>query len=116
MENVIQAIKYPLPSDMKECFEQLVKRPYNNHIKTDAWQTEILNTTPEYHRKSILEQGTADFSIFFNGLNPDAKVLLYCYQYMQMHVMSSYHIFCKHWDLFNGYVIAIIACELFTRH
>ncbi|WP_375472247.1 hypothetical protein [uncultured Nostoc sp.] len=104
MENLIQAIKYPVPSDMKECFEKLVKRPYNNHIKTDAWQTEILNTTAEYHRKSILEQGTADFSVSFNELNPVAKVLLYCYQYMQMHVMSSYHIFCKHWDLFNGYV------------
>ncbi|BAZ28553.1 hypothetical protein NIES4074_09870 [Cylindrospermum sp. NIES-4074] len=104
MENLTQPIKYSVPSNMRECFEKFVRRPYDIHPKTDAWQSEVRNQKPDYHRKNILEKGRADFTVPFNGLNPTAKVLLYCYQYMQMHVISSYHIFCKHWDLFNGYV------------
>ncbi|GAX34336.1 hypothetical protein [Nodularia sp. NIES-3585] len=103
----IEKIKYPIPDDMRECFEKFVKRPYDNHVHTDPWKQEILNQSYDYHRRYILEQGRTDFNIPFNGLPPRAKVLIYCYQYMQMHCMSSYHIFLKHWDLFNGYV----ACE-----
>ena len=91
----------PVPNDIKECFEKFVKHPYNNHIETDAWKKEILVTTEEYHRKTILERGVTDFCVPFNELNTDDKVLLYCYQYMLMHVMSSCYIFETHWNLFK---------------
>ncbi|MBE9218029.1 class I SAM-dependent methyltransferase [Dolichospermum flos-aquae] len=89
---------------IRKCFEKFVQHPYNNHIQTVGWEKEILLKTEDYHRETILEQGTTDFCVPFNELDTDDKVLLYCYQYMQMHVMSSYYVFKKHWDLFKDYV------------
>jgi SAM-dependent methyltransferase len=93
-----------LPDGISECFKKFVQHPYNNHIQTVGWEKEILLKTEDYHRETILEQGTTDFCVPFNELGTDEKVLLYCYQYMQMHVMSSYYVFKEHWDLFKDYV------------
>jgi SAM-dependent methyltransferase len=93
-----------VPDDIKECFKKFVTHPYKNHIETVGWKKEILEQKDNYHRETILEQGTTDFCVLFNELDTDEKVLLYCYQYMQMHVMSSYYVFKEHWDLFKDYV------------
>jgi len=90
--------------DIQKCFKKFVTCPYKNHIETVGWKKEILEQKDNYHRETILEQGTTDFCVPFNELDTDEKVLLYCYQYMQMHVMSSYYVFKEHWDLFKDYV------------
>lgn len=84
---------YKPSENLKNLFEELVIQPFNNHPPTQAWVTEVKNKDNEYHRKTILKRGRADFDMPFNGLSPDDKVLLYCVYYMPMHLYSSYHIF-----------------------
>jgi hypothetical protein len=104
LEEFVKLPQYPIPNRLKKCFEICVKQPYDNHPKTDAWLKEIVNKEPKYHRDVILERGTCNFNLPFNGLDSSDKVFLYCYQYMQMHVMSNYHVFYKHRDLFSKYI------------
>lgn len=54
--------------------------------------------------KSIVGRGQARFDEPFNGLTPDDRVLVYCYDNMQQHVVSQLYIFEKHKRFFNKYL------------
>jgi hypothetical protein len=94
-----------MPRNVWKFFEDLVNQPYNNHPKTPAWTREVLEQDGTHHRENILERGRANFSEGFNGLTPDDKVLLYCYYYMQMHVVSGLHVFSEGDSLFREYLL-----------
>lgn len=98
-------MEYSMPRNVWKFFEDLVNSPYNNHPKTPTWSREVLEQDGTHHRENILERGRANFSEGFNELTPDDKVLLYCYYYMQMHVVSGLHVFSKGDSLFREYLL-----------
>jgi len=61
------------------------KGPYSNEAKG------IKDT----HRKTILDNGRADFSKVYAKLSVNDKINLYCYYYFQMHFTSSYILYLK---------------------
>lgn len=95
---------YETPDDLKEFLEEVVNNPFLNHTHTEAWEREVLKQDGLYHTRQILERGTADFNTSFNGLTPDEKVIIYCYYYMQMHIVSSFHVFKKSDSLLKEYI------------
>jgi hypothetical protein len=96
---------YETPHELNEFLKEVVNNPFRNHTHTEAWEREVRNQLPDYHRKIILEQGTADFNTGFNGLTPHDKVIIYCYYYMQMHIVSSFHVFNSPDSLLKDYVL-----------
>lgn len=60
----------------------------NSHRLNHAWVQQVKNQHSSYHRKTLLEQGTADFTRTTYGLTPDDKALLYSYYYLQRHLAS----------------------------
>ena len=85
----------------------MIKRPFENHPPTSAWDREVRNRNATYHREVILDQGRTDFDVPFNGLSPEDKVLIYCNHYMPMHLISSYHLFCVHTRFFTTYFTSV---------
>jgi len=83
----------------------VVNNPFDNHIDTEAWECEVLKQDAEYHRQKILERGTADFNTDPDGLTPDDKVIIYCYYYMEMHIVSSFHVFTSSDSLLKDYIV-----------
>ena len=79
--------------DLQNFFQELVVQPFENHPSTQPWVDQVVNTNHTYHREKILKRGRANFSVPYNGLSPEDKVLIYCFYYMPMHLFSSYHIF-----------------------
>jgi hypothetical protein len=98
-------MEYSMPRNVWKFFEDLVNQ-YKNHPKTSAWSHEVLEQDRDHHRENILERGRANFSEGFNELTPDDKVLLYCYYYMQMHVVSGLHVFSEGNSLFYEYLLS----------
>jgi hypothetical protein len=95
---------YETPHELNVFLQEVVNNPFDNHEKTEAWECEVLNQDDRYHREQILEKGTADFNTGRNGLTPDDKVIIYCYYYMQMHIVSSFHVFTSSDSLLKDYI------------
>lgn len=85
--------------------QEVVNDPFDNHIKTEAWNSEVIKQNGYYHTRQILERGTADFNTGFKGLTPDDKVIIYCYYYMQMHIFSSFHVFTSSDQFLKEYIL-----------
>ncbi len=96
--------RYKFSESLNALFENLVKRPFQNHRSTPAWEAEVRNKDLTYHREVILEQGRTNFNEQYNGLSPRDKVSIYCAHYMPMHLVSSYHIFRVHTRLFTTHL------------
>ena len=95
---------YETPDDLKEFLQEVVNNPFHKHTNTEAWECEVLKQDGHYHTKQILERGRADFNTGFKGLTPHDKVIIYCYYYMQMHIVSSFHVFKKSDSLLKEYI------------
>jgi hypothetical protein len=96
---------YETPPDLNKFLQKVVNNPFDNHIHTEAWEREVLNQKGYYHTTEIVEKGRADFNTGFNGLTPDDKVIIYCYYYMQMHIVSSFHVFTSSDSLLKEYIL-----------
>ena len=96
--------RYRFSENLDALFENLVKQPFQNHPSTPAWDVEVRNKDLIYHSKVILDQGRTDFNESYNGLSPRDKVSIYCTHYMPMHLVSSYHIFRVHTQLFSTHL------------
>ena len=120
-----------LPDYAKKIVQYEVIEKIFNHSHTSAWYSKVSSkvmkgsfgdSTKDYHRKIILSQGQADFTVGFEGLTADDKVLLYCYYYFQMHYSSSYAIFDHYgkilelgiWKACEGVLFIDIGCGPFT--
>jgi hypothetical protein len=96
---------YKTPDDLNEFLQEVVNNPFHKHTNTEAWECEVLKQDAEYHRRQILERGTADFNTGPDGLTPDDKVIIYCYYYMEMHIVSSFHVFTSSDSLLKDYIV-----------
>jgi len=96
---------YKTPDDLNEFLQEVVINPFRNHTHTEAWECEVLKQDAEYHRQKILQRGTADFNTDPDGLSPDDKVIIYCYYYMEMHIVSSFHVFTSSDSLLKDYIV-----------
>ena len=99
--------RYTFSERLQGLFDDLVKRPFENHPPTPAWMVEVKNKEPKYHRDHILKRGRTNFNEPFNGLSPEDKVLIYCKYYMPMHLVSSYHIFRVHTRFFAKHLTSV---------
>src|SRR5260370_2481263 len=79
-----------MPPIIQRFFDEHVVQPFDNRQRTPAWVKEVLATDWRHLNGAILENGKADFDAPYNDLPPEDKVLIYCRQYMQMHVASSF--------------------------
>jgi hypothetical protein len=96
---------YETPDDINKFLQEVVNNPFRKHTHTEAWEREVLKQDGRYHREEILERGRADFNTDPDGcLTPDDKVIIYCYYYMQMHIVSSFHVFKKSDSLLKEYI------------
>ncbi len=98
---------YKPSGSLQRLFNELIVQPFEDHQPTTAWENHVRSRNSEYHRKTILKQGSANFSEGFEGLTPEDVVLLYCYHYLPMHLFSSYHIFTKYLSPMSDKVIFI---------
>ncbi len=96
---------YETPHELNEFLQEVVNNPFHKHTNTEAWECEVLKQDAEYHRRQILERGTADFNTSPDGLTPDDKVIIYCYYYMEMHIVSSFHVFTSSDSLLKDYIV-----------
>lgn len=96
---------YETPNVLNKFFQEVVIKPFVEHSNTEDWNREVIKQAPYYHTRQILERGTADFNTGFNGLTPYDKVIIYCYYYMQMHIVSSFHVFTSSDSLLKEYVL-----------
>jgi len=96
---------YETPHELNEFLQEVVNNPFHKHTNTEAWECEVLKQDAEYHRRQILERGTADFNTGPDGLTPDDKVIIYCYYYMEMHIVSSFHVFTSSDSLLKDYIV-----------
>lgn len=94
---------YSLDSTLVTLMDEVVGKSYHKQQKHLAWQQVVLHQHGSYHRRNILQQGRADFSGSIQGLTPEQTVLLYCCQYLQMHLASSRYIFDTCHSVCNGY-------------
>ena len=100
-------IQYQQSDYILQLFESMVRKPFDEHYQTEVWQRLVLDS---YANKSfasirdIVGRGQANFDEPFNGLTPDDRVLLYCYDNMQQHVVSKLYILEKHKNIFNKYL------------
>ena len=99
---------YYKPSEsLQHLFENRVVRPFKEHSLTQPWVDHVRSTDHMYHRKTILDQGRANFNEPFEDLSPEDKVLIYCIYYMPMHLFSSYHIFTNYLQPINNKVVLV---------
>ena len=99
--------RYTFSKSLQRLFEDLVRRPFENHPPTSAWEREVRSRNATYHRDVILDRGRTDFDAPFNGLSPEDKVLIYCNHYLPMHLISSYHIFRVHTRFFTTHFTSV---------
>ena len=86
---------YYKPSEsLYRLFESQVIRPFER-AKPRVVQVFRANNWEKMNnlRYEILEAGLADFDESSEDFSPKNKVSFYCYNYMPMHLFSSYHIF-----------------------
>lgn len=96
---------YQISDFIDKFFQEVINEPFVNRIKTKAWNREVCEQDAYYHTRQILERGTADFNTGFNDFTPYDKVIIYCYYYMQMHVVSSFHVFTSSDSLLKEYIV-----------
>lgn len=96
---------YGTPDYLNDFLQEVVNNPFDNHIHTEAWEREVLKQKGYYHTTEIVKQGRADFNTGFKGLTPHDKVIIYCYYYMQMHIVSSFHVFTSSASLLKEYIL-----------
>lgn len=92
-KNLTAAAPYKLHPRIDQFFREFVIRPFEEHERSGAWVKEVINRKQSYRTMAIIDRGRADFSLGWKGLTPRDKVLIYCYYYMQMHVVSGFHVF-----------------------
>ena len=100
-------IVYKQSANTERFFAEMVKKPFDEHPQTQAWQREVLQSyiNRDFQTiRDIVGGGQADFDTPFNGLTPKERVLVYCYYNMQQHVVSQEYIFQKHKDIFDKYI------------
>jgi len=95
---------YKTPDDLNEFLQEVVNNPFDNHTNTEAWEREVLKQDDRYHREEILKKGRADFNTDPDGLTSHDKVIIYCYYYMEMHIVSSFHVFKSSDSLLKDYI------------
>ena len=88
---------YYQPSEsLDNLFRDIVTQPFKRRLPSLAVELENGRyTRMNSLRKSILEQGQANFDEPSADLSPEDIVLLYCVNYMPMHLYSSYYIFSR---------------------
>jgi hypothetical protein len=96
---------YETPDALKEFLEEVVNNPFRNHTHTEAWEREVIKKDGYYHTTEIVKKGMADFNTGCKGLTPHDKVIIYCYYYMQMHIVSSFHVFTSSDSLLKDYIL-----------
>ncbi len=85
---------YKPGENLENLFRDMVTQPFKRRLP--SLSSELENgkyTRMNSLRKSILEQGQAYFDESSEGFSSEDLVLLYCVNYMPMHLYSSYHIF-----------------------
>jgi hypothetical protein len=102
---------FRIPPRIEAFFEPFANAPFHNHPPTQGWQEEVLTTNRLHHTRVVLDRGRTDFDAAYGHLNPDDKVCLYCYYYLQMHAASTAYVFdmaIKHCGLgLSGHPILI---------
>ncbi|WP_218079429.1 class I SAM-dependent methyltransferase [Anthocerotibacter panamensis] len=92
-------------------FNELVHDPYKQHRRTHAWEKLVVQKDEDFHRKNILKQGRADFTkplvIDSYTLPIEDIVLVYCYQYMCMHWVSTHFVHWRNADTLTKYLTPI---------
>ncbi len=86
---------YYTPSEsLKRLFESQIIRPFER-VKPSVVEIFRANNWDKMNnlRYKILEGGLADFDKSSEDFSAEDKVSFYCYNYMPMHLFSSYHIF-----------------------
>jgi len=100
--------QYEQSDPLLNLFEDMVRKPFAQHPRTEVWQREVVesyeNRNFDYINRWIVGGGQATFNEPFNGLTPDQRVLVYCYNNMQQHVVSQLYIFEKHSHIFDKYL------------
>ncbi len=91
---------YQPNESLKNLFRDIVTQPFKRRLPNLAAELENGRyTRMNALRKSILEQGQTNFDESSGGFSPEDKVLLYCVNYMPMHLYSSYYIFTIVWTI-----------------
>ena len=98
-------MEYETLDDLNKFLQDVVNNPFDNHTNTEAWERQVLKQDAYYHSDQILKRGRADFNTGFNGLTSYDKVIIYCYYYMQMHIVSSFHVFTSSDSLLKEYIL-----------
>ncbi|MEG3978102.1 hypothetical protein QT970_26320 [Microcoleus sp. herbarium8] len=96
---------YETPDELNEFLQEVVNNPFHKHTNTEAWEREVIKKDGYYHTTEIVKKGRADFNAGFKGLTPHDLVIIYCYYYMQMHIVSSFHVFKKSESLLKDYIL-----------
>ncbi|MBW4570110.1 MAG: class I SAM-dependent methyltransferase [Tolypothrix carrinoi HA7290-LM1] len=100
-------IEYKQSANTERFFAEMVKKPFDEHPQTEAWQKEVLQSyiNKDFQKiRAIVGGGQADFDTPFRGLTPKERVLVYCNRNMQQHVVSQKYLFEKHKDIFDKYI------------
>lgn len=90
-------------------FENTVSNSFDEQ-NTEFWETLVLKSYQNRNFatiRDIVGRGQANFDEPFNGLTPNERVLVYCYDNMQQHVVSKLYILKKHKNLFNKYLFSL---------
>ena len=107
---------HPLVEDF---FQKCIVNPFKEHEFSEAWSAEVIKQNWRYHTNMILDRGRTDFRKGFNGLTKQDKIILYCFYYMQMHVVSGLHTFRMarkdhNLDFFNNVLFVDFGCGPMT--
>ncbi|AFZ26649.1 hypothetical protein Cylst_4575 [Cylindrospermum stagnale PCC 7417] len=98
-------------------FQQAVQKPFDDHPRTEAWQKLVVESYAnrdfdtikaivgkgQQNGKSYVISGQTEFDEPYEGLTPDERVLVYCYNNMKQHTVSQLYIFEKHSEVFEPY-------------
>jgi len=108
----------------KKLLKKFVKKPYTKYKKNKAWKKLVLETSSDYRRKKILNQGRTDFRNEYQiddlSLTTSDKVLIYKYHYFQFHYTSSLYVYDSMCSLLRylikdkEFVFIDIGCGPFT--
>ena len=99
---------YKPSKNLQILFESQVVRPFK-HIKPSVVEVFKTNNWEKMNnlRYEILEGGLAAFDESSEDFSPEDKVSFYCYNYMPMHLFSSYHIFKNYLPSISNKIVFI---------
>jgi len=91
-------LKSSFVNSFKPLVEQMVSEGKIENPNTNGAYSNEAKSIKDTHRKTILDNGRADFSKAYAKLSENDKINLYCYYYFQMHFTSSYVLYLKSID------------------